>query len=68
MVPFPLTKTKLPVHLTQFTVTFLKRSKKKLIPATNSFSCYLTDPAKNSLFMRPTDEKEIEQKIKSNER
>ena len=65
MVPFPLIKTKLPIHLIHFSVTFLKRSKKKLIPATSSFSCYLADPAKNSLFMRPTDEKEIEQKIKA---
>ena len=38
---------------------------KKLTPATTNFSCYLTDPAENSLFMRPTDEKEIEQKIKA---
>ena len=63
MVPFPLIKTKLPIHLIHFSVTFLKRLKKKLIPATTSFSCYLTDPAKNSLFKRPIDEKEIEQKI-----
>ena len=37
----------------------------KQIPATTNHSCYLTDPAKNSLFMRPTDEKEIQQKIKA---
>ena len=42
-----------------------KEIRKKLIPATTSFSCYLADPAKNSLFMRPTNEKEIEQKIKA---
>ena len=45
-----------------------KEIEKKLIPATTNYSCYLMDPAKNSLFMRPTDEKEIEQKNKSNER
>ena len=63
MVPFPLIKTKLSIHLIHFSLTFLKGLKKKLIPATTSFSCYLTDPAKNPLFMRPTNEKEIEQKI-----
>ena len=42
-----------------------KETEKKLIPATTNYSCYLMDPAKNSLFMRPTDEKEIEQKIKA---
>ena len=42
-----------------------KEIEKKLIPASTSFSYYVTDPVKNSLFMRPTDEKEIEQKIKA---
>ena len=42
-----------------------KEIEKKLIPATTNYSCYLMDPAKNSLFMRPTDEKEIERKIKA---
>ena len=42
-----------------------KEIEKKLIPATNSFSCYLANPAKNSLFMRATDEKETEQKMKA---
>ena len=35
-----------------------------MIPAATSFSFYLMDPAKNSVFMRPTDEKEIEKKKK----
>ena len=65
MIPFPLIKTKLPIHLMHFSVTFLKIFKKRLIPATTSFSCHLADPEKNSLFMRQTDEKEIEQKIKT---
>ena len=39
-----------------------------LPPATTSFSGYLTDPAKKLLFMRPTNEKEIDKKNKSNER
>ena len=65
MFLFPLIKTKLPINLIHFSVTFLKRLKKKLIPATTNFCCYLTDPAKKTLYMRLTDEKEIEQKIKT---
>ena len=42
-----------------------KEIEKKLILATTSFSCYFMDPSKNALFMRPTDEKEIEEKIKA---
>ena len=42
-----------------------KEIEKKLIPATTNFPCYLTSSAKNSLFMSPTDEKEIEQKTKA---
>ena len=42
-----------------------KEIEKTLIPATSGFSCYLANPTKNSLFMRPTDEIEIEQKIKA---
>ena len=37
-----------------------KEIKRKMIPVSSSFPCYLADPAKNSLFMRPTDENEIE--------
>ena len=48
-----------------FFCTIPKEIEKKLIPATTSFSCYLTHPAKNSFFMRPIDKKEIEQKIKA---
>ena len=65
MVPFPLIRTKLQIHLIHFSVTFFMRLKKKLFPATTSFSCYLTDPAKNSHDQRSTDEKEIGQKIKA---
>ena len=40
-----------------------KENEKKADPSHYQFSCYLTDPAKNYLFMRPTDEKKkIEQK------
>ena len=44
---------------------FPKEIEKNLIQATTNYSCYLTDPAKNSLFIWPTDQKEIEQKIKA---
>ena len=62
---FPLIKAKLPIHLIHFSVHIPKDIGKRLILATTSFSCYLADPANNSLFMRPADEKEIEQKIKA---
>ena len=61
MVLCVLNKSRLQTHF-MFSATYLKKSKKKLIPSNKGFSDYLQHAANNTLYII-SNAREVEQKL-----